>query len=141
MRDGIDYEFTIVFDINMKHQAIASKDRTNLFMGKPDFTITPTTGQIILDWCNDGVTVEMIRQQINTAKTIEELTAIYHKYPEWYQQLTSGFMQKKMQLQEEQNKPISMSMHEGQEFDYILSGSLKFVHEGHVEELTITPIL
>ena len=101
MRDGIDYEFTIVFDINMKHQAIASKDRTNLFMGKPDFTITPTTGQIILDWCNDGVTVEMI----NTAKTIEELTAIYHKYPEWYQQLTSGFMQKKMQLQEEQNKP------------------------------------
>ena len=52
MRDGINYEFTIVFDINMKHQAIASKDRTNLFMGKPDFTITPTTGQIILDWCN-----------------------------------------------------------------------------------------
>lgn len=105
MRDGIDYEFTIVFDINMKHQAIASKDRTNLFMGKPDFTITPTTGQIILDWCNDGVNVEMIRQQINKAKSIEELTAIYHKYPEWYQQLTSDFMQKKMQLQEEKNKP------------------------------------
>lgn len=105
MRDGIDYEFTIVFDINMKHQAIASKDRTNLFMGKPDFTITPTTGQIILDWCNDGVTVEMIRQQINTAKTIEELTAIFHKYPEWYQQLTSDFMQKKIQLQEDKNKP------------------------------------
>ena len=105
MRDGIDYEFTIVFDINMKHQAIASKDRTNLFMGKPDFTITPTIGQIILDWCNDGVNVEMIRQQINNAKSIEELTAIYHKYPEWYQQLTSDFMQKKMQLQEEKNKP------------------------------------
>lgn len=51
------------------------------------------------------MTVEMIRQQINTAKTIEELTAIYHKYPEWYQQLTSDFMQKKMQLQEEKNKP------------------------------------
>ena len=52
------------------------------------------------------MTVEMIRQQINTAKTIEELTAIYHKYPEWYQQLTSDFMQKKIQLQEQQNKPI-----------------------------------
>lgn len=25
MRDGIDYEFTIVLDINMKHQAIASR--------------------------------------------------------------------------------------------------------------------
>lgn len=106
MRDGIDYEFTIVLDINMKHQAIASKDRTSLFMGKPDFTITPTTGQIILDWCNNGVNLDMIRQKINQAKTIEELTSIYHQYPEWYQQLTSDFMQKKMQLQEENNKPI-----------------------------------
>ncbi len=76
MRDGIDYEFTIVLDINMKHQAIASKDRTSLFMGKPDFTITPTTGQIILDWCNNGVNLDMIRQKINQAKTIEELTWI-----------------------------------------------------------------
>lgn len=109
MRDGIDYEFTIVFDINMKHQAMASKDRTNLFMGKPDFAITPKTGQIILDWCNDGVTVEMIRQHINAAKTIEELTAIYHKYPEWYQQLAPDFRQKKMQLQEEQRNMSSIN--------------------------------
>lgn len=28
-----------------------------------------------------------------------------------------------------------MSMHAGQEFDYILAGSLRFVHEGRVEEL------
>ena len=35
MRDGIDYEFTIVFDINMKHQAIASKDRTCLLYTSP----------------------------------------------------------------------------------------------------------
>ena len=106
MRDGIDYEFTIVLDINMKHQAIASKDRTSLFIGKPDFIITPTTGQIILDWCNNGVNLDMIKQKINQAKTIEKLTSIYHQYPEWYQQLTSDFMQKKMQLQEENNKPI-----------------------------------
>lgn len=45
MRDGIDYEFTIVFDINMKHQCVVSKDRTNLFVGKPDFMITPSTGK------------------------------------------------------------------------------------------------
>lgn len=106
MRDGIDYEFTIVFDVNMKHQALVSKDRTNLFAGKPDFTITPTTGQIILDWCNNGVNLDVIKQKINQAKTIEELTSIYHQYPEWYQQLTSDFMQKKMLLQEEANKPI-----------------------------------
>ena len=82
----------------MKHQTIASKDRTNLFIGKPDFTITPATGQIILDWCNDGVNLEMIRSKIKSSKTIEELTAIYHAYPEWYQQLTSDFCRRKKYL-------------------------------------------
>lgn len=104
MRDGIVYEFTIVFDINMKHQCVVSKDRTNLFVGKPDFMITPTTGEIIKDWCNDGVTVEAIRGRINQAKSIEELTSIYHQYPKWNQQLTSDFMNKKSELQEIKDK-------------------------------------
>lgn len=99
-RDGIDYEFTLVFDINMKHNAIASKDRTELFIGKPEFQITPAIGHIILDWCNDGVNVEKIRQEILQSKTIEELNSIYHKYPEWYQQLTSDFMSRKAALKE-----------------------------------------
>ena len=54
MRDGIDYEFTIVLDMDLKHFAKASKDRTNLFMDKPEFIITPNTGKAILDWCNEG---------------------------------------------------------------------------------------
>ena len=55
MRDGVDYEFTIVMDLNLKHHAVASKDRTNLFMGKPEFIITPETGNTILRWCNSEV--------------------------------------------------------------------------------------
>lgn len=105
MRDGIDYEFTIVFDINMKHQAIASKDRTALFVNKPEFIITPTTGQAILDWCNEGVNIEMIKSKINQAKTIEELTSIYHAYPEWNIQLSSDFTTKRVQLQEAMKQP------------------------------------
>lgn len=61
MRDGIDYEFTIVLDIDMKHYAKASKDRTNLFMDKPEFTITPATGKIILDWCNEETNAENMK--------------------------------------------------------------------------------
>lgn len=91
----------------MKHQCVVSKDRTNLFVGKPDFMITPTTGQIIKDWCNDGVTVDMIRGRINQVKSIEELTSIYHQYPEWYQQLTSDFMNKKAALQDQRNQPVN----------------------------------
>ena len=105
MRDGIDYEFTIVFDINMKHQAIASKDRTALFVNKPEFIITPTTGQAILDWCNEGVNIEMIKSKINQAKTIEELTSIYHASPEWNIQLSSDFTMKRVQLQEAMKQP------------------------------------
>lgn len=51
-RDNVDYEFTIVLDLNIKHQAVASKDRTGLFMGKPEFIVTPQTGREILNWCN-----------------------------------------------------------------------------------------
>jgi len=54
MRDGIDYEFTIVLDLDIKHYAKASKDRTGLFMDKPEFIITPETGKTILNWCNEG---------------------------------------------------------------------------------------
>lgn len=36
---------------------------------------------------------------------------------------------------EEQDKPIHLSRHEGQEFDYVLKGSLKIQLEDHVEVL------
>ena len=54
-RDGLDYEFTLVFDVDIKHFVVSSKDRTGLFMGKPEFVISESTGKEILDWCNDGI--------------------------------------------------------------------------------------
>ena len=52
-RDGLDYEFTLVFDVNIKHFAVSSKDRTGLFMGKSEFVINTYTGKRILDWYNE----------------------------------------------------------------------------------------
>lgn len=52
-RDGLSYDFTIVFDCWMDHQAEVSKDRTGLFAGKV-FTITEETGGILLTWINSG---------------------------------------------------------------------------------------
>jgi hypothetical protein len=51
-RDGVEYEFTIVLDLDIKHYAVSSKDRTGLFMGKPEFIINEATGKRILEWCN-----------------------------------------------------------------------------------------
>ncbi|GHV17350.1 hypothetical protein FACS1894179_04330 [Bacteroidia bacterium] len=99
MRDGVDYEFTIVFDVDIKHYSTASKDRTGLFMGKPEFTITPDTGKRILQWCNGGTSIESVKVEINNAKTEEELYALYHKYPEWREQLTPDFMRMKQSIQ------------------------------------------
>lgn len=52
-REGVDYEFTIVLNINQKHYAISSKDRTNLFIEKSEFQISTDTGRLISKWCNE----------------------------------------------------------------------------------------
>ena len=70
MRDGVDYEFTIVFDIDLKHNTKASKDRTNLFMDKPEFVITSDTGRTILNWCNEDTRKESINVPINNFSKI-----------------------------------------------------------------------
>lgn len=79
-RDGVDYEFTLVFDIDAKHFAVSSKDRTNLFSGKPEFMIGPNTGKKILEWCNNGTSLEDVRKQIKECKDIEQLRALYQRH-------------------------------------------------------------
>lgn len=52
-RDGVEYEFTCVLDVDAQHVAHASKDRTGLFDGRY-FKITPATGESLVEWLNDG---------------------------------------------------------------------------------------
>ena len=52
-RDGLEYEFTAVLDLNVDgNLATASKDRTRLF--RDPFTITEETGHKLLEWLNSG---------------------------------------------------------------------------------------
>lgn len=53
-RDGMEYEFTVMLDVDMKHIASASKDRTGLFDGQY-FKITPETGITLKAWLDSGV--------------------------------------------------------------------------------------
>ena len=56
IRDGYDYEMTVAFEIiNNQHLCMASKDRTGLFSGIPEFVITEETGELIKDWCGKGI--------------------------------------------------------------------------------------
>lgn len=55
--DGFEYELTVSFELNQKHLATTSKDRTGLFMDKPDFVINEETGKKLLQWSNSGFEV------------------------------------------------------------------------------------
>lgn len=90
-KDGLDYEFTIVFDIDIKHYAVSSKDRTRMFMDKPEFIISPATGRKILEWCNSGTTLFGAREKIKNCKTIDDLKQLYEQYKNWREELEYDF--------------------------------------------------
>ena len=98
-RDEISYEFTIVFDIDYKHFATASKDRTNLFEGKPQFVINSNTGRKILDWCNSNMTKEELQVKVSECNSLSELTALYNENLELAKTIEQEFIAKKKLLQ------------------------------------------
>lgn len=53
-RDGLEYEFTVMLDIDMSNVASASKDRTSLFVGRY-FKVSQETGAELLQWLESGV--------------------------------------------------------------------------------------
>lgn len=84
-REGFEYELTVNLELDIKHNATSSKDRTGLFMGKPAFIPSVETGQMIRDWCESGVD---ITEEISTAvtnlkncKTVEELKTFKSTLP------------------------------------------------------------
>jgi len=80
-RDGMDYEFTLVLDLDIKHQAISSKDRTGLFVNPMPFLVSESTGNKIKIWCQGEDLVKNVEQQIAAASTVQELRNILIKYP------------------------------------------------------------
>jgi hypothetical protein len=53
-REGMDYEFDIVFDLDLNHNALSTKDRSSLFDGKMISKPDEKVGARILEWLNRG---------------------------------------------------------------------------------------
>jgi hypothetical protein len=53
-RDGMEYEFTVMLDIDASHVASTTKDRTSLFDGRY-FKIGKDTGEELRTWLESGV--------------------------------------------------------------------------------------
>jgi hypothetical protein len=97
-REGLDYEFTLVFELDLKHQATATKDRTGLFMDKPSFMISSDTGQLILNWCRSGKTLADIKVDITQVTTVDQLRDIFRSYPNYRSELEPLCITRKKQL-------------------------------------------
>jgi hypothetical protein len=100
-RDGLDYEMTLVFDLDMKNNAVASKDRTGLFFGKPESKLSISTGREILHWCNQeftGPTTDDVIERINRTATIGELVHLYTEFQGFQKVLKPEFEKRKLEL-------------------------------------------
>ena len=49
-RPGMEYEYNVVFDMDMQHNAIASKDRTNMFSSTIPFPMDDKVGKQLMQW-------------------------------------------------------------------------------------------
>jgi len=58
-----------------------------------------------------------------------------HQAPFFKNKFCEPFIVTAPYIEDEQNRPIHLSRHRGQELDYIISGRLRFAHEDRVEEL------
>ena len=101
-REGFEYELTVNFElINDQHLAKASKDRTGLFMNKPEFVISANTGSKLLEWCNvKPVVKKSIHQRIQECLSITQLMELYKLNPEFQESHKEQFQQKKNQLEQ-----------------------------------------
>ena len=101
MKDGVDFEFTLVFDIDSKHNAIVSKDRTSLFSNVGYFKITENTGKILLEWSNNNtLSHDELKIKIEEALSLSELTELYKTNPKYQKTLNAEFVSKKQQLEQ-----------------------------------------
>lgn len=104
-REGYEYELTVNFElINDKHLAKASKDRTGLFMDKPEFIINAATGKKLINWCNLGISLKDIKEEITNCETVEGLKHLYAKYKNQQSQIYPLLIERKNQLDELHNQ-------------------------------------
>lgn len=59
-RDGVEYEFTVMFDLDQNHNFVCTKDRTNNFLNSdiPE-PLTPEVAQKLKSWLNSGQEVKI----------------------------------------------------------------------------------
>lgn len=107
-REGFEYELTLSFElINDQHLAKASKDRTGLFVDKPEFLIGKATGRKLIAWSQFNSVLEASKEEIKECTTLEGLRHVYGKYPSLKENLYPLIVEKQKEIQNLKNQIIS----------------------------------
>jgi hypothetical protein len=111
-RDGMDYEFTVVFDLlSDSHTAQASKDRTGIFGNQQQFQPSENTGKKLLQWLESGVDhkessskqLEVFKVQLDQSDSLQSMKDWWHQnqstidqlLPEHIEEVKSCWISKK----------------------------------------------
>lgn len=121
------------------------EEYTVLENGEQDFSLS------FLNACADALEIEMIElltgkePKLQTYSVVrkDQGLPIERRIGFTYQHIAYLFKNKKIEpliveapySEEEQKKPVHLSVHDGQEMDYIISGQMKFVINDHEEIL------
>jgi hypothetical protein len=93
-RDGTDFEYTTVFDLDMSHQVKVSKDRTGLFANQLPFVISEATGRKIIKWCNVIPKEEEMLHLLYEAQNEQELRHLYIEHNSFHHSLRPQFKER-----------------------------------------------
>lgn len=123
-RDGWEYELTVNLELDIDHNITASKDRTGLFMGKPYFIATEETGQLIKQWCENGVDeLDLAVNAMKSCTTLEALKSCWTKFNffQTEKRFQDAKEEMKSQLTKKSNKPERTAFTKDKVNDELLS--------------------
>lgn len=87
-REGMEYEFTVMMDVNQEHNTSVTKDRTNMFKDEI-FTLTEEVGQRLLGWLNEGIDKPDPKVQEAKRKIASLLPMLGYALPEKKEEIKS----------------------------------------------------
>lgn len=103
-REGFEYELTVNLELDTNHNATTSKDRTGLFIDKPEFKPSEETGKLLLDWCENGIEPIKIIPKLNQKQLEKLLMSNIATVEKYLNAIEDG----KLEITPEQNAQINI---------------------------------
>jgi len=103
-REGLEFEFTTVLDLNAENMASISKDRTRIWGTEPYFRVTEDHGKRLMDWLNGGVAFD-VKAAIKDMQSCEDGDCLRDSFAKhWKEVKLTGTAEDKDKLEKAKDK-------------------------------------